>query len=160
MLKVGDPAPRFRGRDQSGNEVQLDELAKRGIVVVYFYPKDFTWICSREAREFRDAYEELTQEIAEVVGVSTDSEETHKRFAESNCLPFPLLADADKTIGEAYDVLHFFRLFAKRVTYVIEDGIIRGVFHHELSAAKHVAAVRQLVEELVGARGEKADSSS
>lgn len=149
MLNVGDRAPSVRGRDQNGELVALDEFRGKGPVVLYFYPKDFTRVCTQEACLFRDAHGELQGLGAEVIGVSLDDEETHRRFAEKYRLGFHLLADEDKSIARAFGVLRLFNLFTKRVTFVIDrEGIIRGVFHHELSAQKHVDSVRALLATL------------
>src|SRR5262245_10013148 len=149
MLAVGDRAPDFMGRDQEGQAVSLGELTRDGPLVLYFYPKDFTRGCTKEACYFRDSHAEMRKLDAQVVGVSIDSEESHQRFAQKHGLQFRLVADSDKTIARAYDVLVPFGLFTKRVTYVIDrEQRIRGVFHHEIAVGKHVERVRQLLEEL------------
>lgn len=151
MLKVGDRAPSIRGRDQHGQEIALDALTSKGPVVLYFYPKDFTRVCTQEACLFRDSHSEFQGLGAEIVGVSLDREETHKRFAEKHQLNFHLLADPDKSIARAFGVLRLetFNLFTKRATFVIDrEGIIRAVLHHELSAQKHVDGVRRALAAL------------
>jgi peroxiredoxin Q/BCP len=149
MLDVGTPAPAFHGVDQHGKEQSLDRLIARGPLVLYFYPKDFTPICTQEACIFRDAYEEIRELGAEVVGVSIDGMESHKQFAARYQLPFPLLADPDKHILQAYGALKAFGLFTWRVTFVIDRrGIIRGSFAHQLSARKHLEDVRKALREL------------
>ena len=155
MLRTGQRAPDFVGVDQNGNTVSLDDLVKDAIVVLYFYPKDFTAVCTQEACLFRDAYENLRGRGATIVGVSLDGQATHARFANKHGLPFRLLADPDKKISRAYDALQLFGFFTKRVTYVIDrNKMIRGVFHHELSATKHLADVEgALVQKGLGVRG-------
>ena len=149
MLDVGTPAPHFRGLDQHGKERTLQNLTERGPLVLYFYPKDFTPICTEEACIFRDAYEEIRELGAQVVGVSIDSVESHSQFAARYQIPFPLLADPDKTIVKAYKALKAFGLFTSRVTFVIDrEGIIRGSFSHQLSARKHLEDVRKALREL------------
>ena len=149
MLKVGDKAPPFAGENQRGEPLSLGGLLERGPLVLYFYPKDFTAVCTKEACLFQDAYEDLQGLGAEIVGVSVDGEDSHKRFAAEHGLGFSLLADPDRTVSKAYQVLRLFGVFTKRVTFVIDtDGTIRGVFHHELSAKKHVDEVRGLLREL------------
>jgi thioredoxin-dependent peroxiredoxin len=148
MLKVGDTAPAFEGVDQHGNALSLDELTREKVVVLYFYPKDFTPVCTREACLFRDAYAELADKNVAVVGVSFDDGDSHKRFSEKYTLPFSLLPDKDKRLGRSYGVVGLFG-GAKRVTYVIDrQKKIRGVFHHELMAGKHLDDVRQLIGSL------------
>ena len=103
VLEIGAPAPNFRGRDQHGREIALDELVRTGPVVVYFYSKDFTPICTREACAFRDAYEDFRDLGAHVVGVSADGEATHARFAATYQIPFSLVADEDGAISSAFE---------------------------------------------------------
>ncbi|MFW5925809.1 MAG: peroxiredoxin [Myxococcota bacterium] len=149
MLSPGDVAPAFRGTDQRGHEVDLEALVEQGPVVLYFYPKDFTQVCTQEACLFRDAYADLKDEAAEVVGVSVDADDTHRRFAEKYDIGFPLLSDKSRRISKDYGVQRLFGLFTKRVTFVIDrERRIRGVFHHELSADKHVQDVRQCLASL------------
>jgi len=145
VLSVGDKAPDFDGIDQAGRRWTLDELVKDSSIVLYFYPKDFTPVCTKEACLFRDAYEELSRSGIKVVGVSTDDADTHAKFAEHHRLPFPLLSDPEKRIASAYQARQLLGLFSKRVTYVIDrEKRVRAAFHHELSAQKHLDAVRQV----------------
>jgi peroxiredoxin Q/BCP len=149
VLDIGTPAPAFSGVDQHGKEQSLERLIARGPLVLYFYPKDFTPICTEEACIFRDAYEEIRELGAEIVGVSIDGAETHRQFAARYQLPFPLLADPDKSILKAYGALLAFGLFTSRVTFVIDKrGIIRGAFAHQLSARKHLEDVRKALRGL------------
>lgn len=146
VLSVGDKAPDFEGVDQFGKKWTLDELVKDHSIVLYFYPKDFTPVCTKEACLFRDAHEELAKGGISVVGVSTDDSSTHAKFAEHHRLPFPLLSDPDKRISSAYGARQVLGLFSKRVTYVIDrQKRVRGAFHHELSAQKHLDDVRRVV---------------
>jgi peroxiredoxin Q/BCP len=146
VLSVGDKAPDFEGIDQFGKKWTLDELVKDRSIVLYFYPKDFTPVCTKEACLFRDAHEELAKGGISVVGISMDDAESHARFAEQHRLPFPLLSDPDKRIANAYGARQLLGLFAKRVTYVIDrEKRVRGAFHHELSAQRHLDDVRRVV---------------
>lgn len=147
LLGLGQPAPDFSGKDQEDREISLKELIGRGRVVLYFYPKDFTRVCTTQACLFRDAHKDWPE--TSVVGVSVDSSVTHKEFAHSYGLDFPLLSDVDRSISKAYGVLRLFGVFTKRVTFVIDrDGILRGIFRHELSAGKHVDDVAALLAKL------------
>lgn len=149
MLKVGDTAPDFEAVDQAGKRVTLDDLVKDSGIVLYFYPKDFTPVCTAEACLFRDAGSELADAGLRVVGVSTDESESHARFAEKHRITFPLLSDPDKQIQKSYEARQVLGLLPKRVTYVIDTNKkIRAVFHNELSAGKHLAAVRSAFAEL------------
>jgi thioredoxin-dependent peroxiredoxin len=124
-LQVGMEAPAFTAKDADGNTVSLSDLAGK-TVVLYFYPKDDTPGCTKEAQSFRDNYAEYQGKDMVVLGVSTDDEASHKLFKEKYGLPFQLLADPDKTITKAYDVDG--GGYAKRVTYIIDgDGKIAHV---------------------------------
>ncbi len=149
MLPVGTRAPAFRGRDQHDREIALDALLERGPVVVYFYPRDFTPICTREACAFRDSYEELRELRAQIVGISVDDAASHRKFAATHQIPFPLLSDPDQAIQRAYGALAVFGLFKKRVTFVIDRaGVIRAAIHHEMSVQRHVDDVRAALRAL------------
>ncbi len=139
MTAVGQRAPEFSGKDHNGNDISLSELKKLGPVVLYFYPRDFTPGCTREACMFRDAFEDLTSDGASVVGVSIDDEASHKRFATEHRLPYALLSDPGHALAKQYDIVRLFGLGAQRVTFVIDrEGIIRAKIHSELSMSRHV----------------------
>lgn len=125
-LSVGDTAPSFTVKDTNGNTVSLSDYAGK-TVVLYFYPKDDTPGCTKEACSFRDNYAAYQGKDIAVFGVSMDDESSHKAFTDKFNLPFPLLADTDGAIAKAYDVDG--GGYAKRVTYVIgEDGKIAKVY--------------------------------
>jgi thioredoxin-dependent peroxiredoxin len=144
-LTPGSKAPDFQGIDQNGTSVSLTELLAAGRLVLYFYPRDFTRVCTAEACLFRDAKRELNQLNATVAGVSTDTSDSHRRFAAEHQLDFRLIADPERVITRAYDADRWLG-FTKRVTYVIDhDRTILGAFQHELSAQKHLADVRRVL---------------
>ncbi|MCS6942500.1 MAG: peroxiredoxin [Geminocystis sp.] len=125
VLAVGTKAPNFTAKDEEGNTVSLSDYTGK-VVVLYFYPKDDTPGCTKEAQSFRDKYEEFKNKDIVVLGVSRDDEASHKRFKEKYGLPFKLLADTDGSITKAYDVDG--GGYAKRVTYIINpEGIITHV---------------------------------
>lgn len=133
MLKVGDKAPQFSGRDTQGNPVNLTDF-KGQKLVLYFYPKDNTPGCTAEACDFRDNYHRFLSQGYAVVGVSKDSEESHKKFSEKYSLPFPLIADPDLEILKAYEAWGEKNMYGKktmgtlRKTYVIdENGVIADI---------------------------------
>ncbi|SRR5579883_1563810 len=129
-LSVGDTAPNFTVKDTHGNTVSLSDYAGKS-VVLYFYPKDDTPGCTKEACSFRDNYDQYLSKGITVFGVSLDDEASHQQFTEKFNLPFPLLADVDGAIAKAYDVLGDYNgtPYAQRVTYVIgEDGKIAQVY--------------------------------
>lgn len=125
-LAVGTKAPAFTAQDTDGKTVSLSDFAGK-TVVLYFYPKDDTPGCTKEAQSFRDAHTEYQGKEMVVLGVSRDDVASHKRFTEKYGLPFQLLADVDGTITKAYDVDG--GGYSKRVTYVIDStGTIAQVF--------------------------------
>lgn len=154
MIEVGQVAPPFAGRDQRGRDVRSEALLAEGPVVLYFYPKDFTAGCTREACLFRDAFEELVGLGATIVGVSADDGESHRRFAERYQLPFALISDPDRALARAYGITRPLGLGTRRVTFVIaKDGRVRGAFHHELSMSSHVRDVKALLARMSGEHG-------
>ncbi len=133
LLEVGTRAPDFESKDHNGASFRLSDL-KGKKVILYFYPKDFTPGCTKEAQNLRDAYKELQEKGFEIIGVSPDSVESHKKFVEKHQLPFRLIADEEKKIVRLYGVWGEKKRFGKtyegvhRITYLIdEEGIIRGV---------------------------------
>lgn len=134
MLKQGDIAADFLLNDSDGNPVSLSQF-KGKKVVIYFYPRDNTPGCTREACSFRDVYDLILAEGAVVLGISKDSEESHQKFSKRNGLPFYLLSDVDHKAAEAYGVWGEKKLYGKvyvgmiRSTFIIdEQGIILKVF--------------------------------
>jgi peroxiredoxin Q/BCP len=136
---VGDRAPDFSLRSQDGEVVKLSELLRRGSVVVWFYPKDRTPGCTAEAGAFRDSYARFAELGAEVVGISSDSVESHSGFAAECDLPFRILSDEDGEVRRLYGVSSSMGLIPGRVTYVIDrGGIVKYVFSSQLQATRHV----------------------
>ena len=125
-VKVGDKAPDFTLPSQMGDDVTLSEYFGKKNIVLYFYPKDETLGCIKEACSFRDNYQELFSLGAEVLGVSGQSVESHVAFASHYGLPFILLADIDNKVRELYGVPVSMGIFPGRVTYIIDKkGIVR-----------------------------------
>jgi peroxiredoxin Q/BCP len=132
-LKEGDKAPEFTAKDQNGNTVSLADF-KGKTVILYFYPKDDTPGCTAEACSFRDNYQSLLSKGYQVIGVSTDDEKSHKKFETKYSLPFPLIADEDKSIVEDYGVWAEKNMYGKkymgtvRTTFIINgDGVISHI---------------------------------
>lgn len=134
-LQTGDKAPAFTGVDQNGNTIQLkDFLGKK--VVLYFYPKDDTPGCTAQACNLRDNHSSLIQQGFQVIGVSTDSVKSHKKFENKFELPFPLVSDEDKKIVEAYSLWGEKKFMGKtyvgttRTTFLIdEEGNIKKIIN-------------------------------
>ena len=120
------------------------------LVYLYFYPQDFTAGCTEQACTFRDNYDAIKKYDAVIFGVSADQTDSHRKFAASYHLPFPLISDADRSISKLYHARWLFGLwpYAKRVTYVIDkQGIIRSVIHHELNIGRHLGDVIEALKQ-------------
>jgi len=147
VLEPGDKAPDFTLRDATGRKVSLGDFAGRD-VILYFYPRDDTPGCTKEACAFRDQWEELTRSGAVVLGVSADDPESHRRFAAKYRLPFTLLSDPDHTVMQAYGAYGQKMLYGRKTTGVIRstvwigpDGRVRRQWARVANAAKHPARV-------------------
>lgn len=139
QLMVGDQAPDFSLPSQKGGVVNLRDLLGTSEVVLYFYPKDNTPGCTAEAKAFRDNYEVFKEMGAEVVGVSSDSVDSHVNFASQCDLPFTLLSDAGGKVRKLYGVPSTLGVLPGRVTYVIDThGVVRHIFNSQFNATKHV----------------------
>jgi peroxiredoxin Q/BCP len=138
-LHVGDRAPDFRLPALRGGEVALSDFLGKKNVVLFFYPKDDTPGCTVEACTFRDSYEDFRDAGAEVIGISSDSIESHAAFAEHHHLPMQLLADKGGRVRAAYGVKPSLGLFDGRETFLIDkQGIVRHVFRSQLRVKQHV----------------------
>lgn len=134
MLKIGNKAPYFEGITQSGESIKLSDFAGRKLIL-YFYPKDNTSGCTLEAQSMRDGKERLRELGFEIVGVSPDSVKSHENFCQKHSLNFPLVADTDKTIAEAYGVWREKSMYGRkymgivRTTFIIDEkGHILHIF--------------------------------
>lgn len=147
-LKAGDKAPDFTANDQNGQAVSLADF-KGKTVILYFYPKDDTPGCTAEACDFRDNYQSLQAQGYQVIGVSTDDEKSHKKFVTKHNLPFPLIADTDQSIVQAYGVWGEKNMYGKkymgtmRTTFIIDaDGII----YHVITKVDTKASSKQVLD--------------
>ena len=122
------------------------ETANR-LVVLFFYPQDGTPICTQEACAFRDSYERFVDAGAEVIGISSDSAESHRDFALKHKLSFPLIADTDGSLRKLFGVAKTWGLFPGRVTYLIDkEGVIRLIYSAQFASAEHVRQALQVLE--------------
>ncbi|MEZ4407911.1 MAG: peroxiredoxin [Polyangiales bacterium] len=148
-LAVGERAPDFTLNDQHGEPVTLSSFAGQKCVVLYFYPKDDTPGCTAESCSFRDHYAEFTDAGAEVIGVSSDSEASHKAFAEKHRLPFTLVSDAGGALRKRYGVPSTLGLLPGRVTFVIDkEGVVRHVFNSQMEATRHIGEALAVLKRL------------
>jgi len=149
QLELGDLAPELSMSTHTGEELSLASYRGEHPVVVFFYPKDGTAVCTKEACSFRDAYEDFTEAGAVVIGISSDSEARHQSFSEKHGLPFLLVSDQDGSIRRAFGVPKTMGVFPGRVTYVIDrEGIVRHVFSSQFTADRHVQEALDVVRKL------------
>jgi len=150
MLGKGDAVGDLRFSDSEGKEHRLSEFADKRAVILFFYPMDFSPGCTKEACHFRDYYREICDLGGVVFGVSTDSVERHKQFKEKHHLPYPLIADANKSLSKTFGVRRLWGLLGnKRVTFVVApDGRILEAIHSELSMSTHVERVIEVLKQL------------
>ncbi len=143
MLAIGDQAADFSLADTDGNMTALDDLLRDGELILYFYPADFSPVCTAEACLFRDNFQGVEELGISIVGVSPQSVSSHKRFATQFKLPFPLLSDVKKTAIRAYGVDGMFGIGVRRVTYLIDrQKTIKNRVVADLSAASHLAVLK------------------
>ena len=152
-VRVGDVAPDFTLPDQWGKPARLRDLVGRKTLVLYFYPKDETPGCTREACSFRDLFAEFEKQNAVILGVSADSLESHQHFREKNNLPFPLLADEDATLSKMYGVYKQKNLYGKksmgieRTTFVIDRTGRIAQIYPKVKVDGHVQDLLEFVKE-------------
>ena len=149
-LKIGDKLPLFGAKDQNGNDFYIQSVLEKKVLVIYFYPKDDTPGCTKQACFLRDQYEEFKAIGAEVIGISGDSVPAHKKFASKYDLPFILLSDADKSLRKLFGVkTSMMGLLPGRVTYVVDKkGIIQMVFD-DMNATNHLDKTVEKVKSLL-----------
>lgn len=146
---VGTKAPDVSLHLHDGSTVKLSAFEGHQSVVLFFYPKDNTPVCTSEACSFRDAYSDLTSLNAVIIGISSDTQKSHKEFANKYALPYLLASDHDGTLRKAFGVSRTLGILPGRTTYVIDqNGIIRLAFSSQFSAAKHVAKARETLSKL------------
>lgn len=149
-LKKNDFAPDFSLESTSGSTFNLRKDAAGKPLIIYFYPKDFTPVCTREACEFRDTFAFFNDLDVDVYGISRDSIATHQEFKKAHDLPFELLADEDGKVADLYDASMPIIRFTKRITYLLNrNHQIVGVYQNLFGARKHIQEmVKHLQEEV------------
>jgi len=138
-MNIGDKIPEFNVNDHNGTNISTENLRGRN-VVIFFYPKDGYPICITEACSFRDNYEEYLKYDCEVIGISSDSKESHKKFAQKYNLNFPLITDEKNALRKLFEVKsNLFGLIPGRETFLIDaKGKIRLIFNSQLNANSHI----------------------
>lgn len=148
-IAVGDPIPDVTLTAPSGESVNLKSFLGQKTIVLYFYPKDDTPGCTKEACGFRDRYTIFQEAGAEVIGVSSDNPTSHQQFASKYQLPFILLSDAGNQARKAFGVPSTLGLLPGRVTYVIDKtGVVRHIFNSQFNFQGHIEESLRVVKEL------------
>jgi len=148
MLNVGQIAPDFTLNDQAGNAVQLSELVSNGDLILYFYPADYSPVCTAEACTFRDSYEGIEAVGIQIVGISPQSVASHGRFSKSFNIPFPLLSDPRKQVINAFGVGGPMGFGVRRATFLIdEDRVIRNRVVSDILLNSHASLINQTVSD-------------
>ncbi len=149
-IKVGDTIPNFKAKDAKGQDFDSSTIVGQKPLVIYFYPKDDTPGCSAQACSFRDQYQDFKDLGAEVIGISSDSQNSHEKFASKYNLPFILLSDNDQKLKKLFGVPGgLFGLLPGRVTYVAnKEGKIVMIFDSMLPA-KHIPKALQAIKKLL-----------
>jgi peroxiredoxin Q/BCP len=149
-LKPGQKVPVFSLPDQYGKNFDIRSLLTKKLIVIYFYPKDETAGCTKQACAFRDHYQDFVDAGAEVIGISSDSEESHGSFADHHNLPFILLSDKKNEVRSQFGVpADLLGLLPGRVTYIIDkQGIIRHIFNSQMRIDKHIAESLHIINDL------------
>ena len=141
-LKIGAQAPDFTLPSTSGDKFTLSKAFAGKPVILYFYPKNFTTVCTEEACEFRDAFEDFRDLDVDVVGISKDSMESHHKFKKEHQLPFELLSDIQGAVAKKYGAALPILRTTKRVTYLLDEKHqIRAVLDNMFNAKKHLKAM-------------------
>lgn len=148
-IQVGDNAPDFSAIDTQGKLFNSETILGKKPFVIYFYPKDDTRVCTVQACSFRDQYQDFTALGAEVIGVSSDSLQSHQKFSSRYKLPFILLSDADKKLRKLFEVPNdLLGLIPGRVTYVIDkEGIIQLIFN-SMSGKIHIEKALEILKKM------------
>lgn len=149
-IQKGDKCPSFKLPNQNGDEVNIDDLIGKNNLVIYFYPKDETAGCTQQACSFRDAYEDFKEIGAEVIGISSDSIDSHNAFAKNHNLPFILLADKQKKVRKLFGVpSNLLGIIPGRVTYIVDKkGVVQGVFNSQTKFNQHVKEAKEVLKGL------------
>ena len=149
-IEKGDALPLFTLKDQNNEDFDMVSVIGKQNVVVYFYPKDDTPGCTKEACKFRDEFENFKDANAVVIGISADSPESHKKFAKKYNLPFILLSDPGNKVRKQFGVPgNLFGLIPGRVTYIAnKEGVVQHVFNSQTNAEQHVSESKKILESL------------
>jgi peroxiredoxin Q/BCP len=146
MLKAGDRAPEFTLTDHTGSEVTLTNLLHQGPLILFFYPRDFTPVCTKEARMVRDLSAEITEVGLQAVGISPDDADSHQRFRSKHELQFTLLCDPEKHVADMFGVIGPFGVGLRRGTFLIDQNRnIQNAICADLRVGRHEEFLRRAI---------------
>jgi peroxiredoxin Q/BCP len=148
-IEVGDSVPEFTLKDQTGTDIKISDLIGKSIFVLYFYPKDNSPGCTAQACTFRDQFADFIDNGARVIGISSDSVESHKDFINKYNLPFTLLSDNKGKVRELFGIKPSLGLIPGRITYVVDlNGKVRYMFSSQLQTKAHVEKALKVIMEI------------
>ncbi|MEY4992343.1 MAG: hypothetical protein RI948_1222 [Bacteroidota bacterium] len=152
-IQIGDNCPAFSLPDSQGKQIHVNEYLGQKILVLFFYPKDDTPGCTKEACAFRDAYADFLDLGCEVFGISSDASQSHQAFQQKHQLPYPLLSDTQKKVRQLFGVpASLFGLLPGRVTYVVGlDGKVAGIFNSQTNPVGHINEALKVARSLLTA---------
>ncbi len=149
-IKKGDKCPQFSLLNQNSKMVNIDDLIGTKNLIIYFYPKDNSWGCTKQACSFQENQQDFIDLDCTVIGISSDSVLSHKTFSEERHLKFILLSDMNDVVRDKFDVpTSFFGLIKGRVTYLIDKkGFVRGVYNSQINATKHIPNALKMLKSI------------
>jgi peroxiredoxin Q/BCP len=150
QLSIGDLCPIFELPDQNNTLIRINDLIGKKILVIFFYPKDNTPGCTKEACSFRDSHDIFLNEDCELIGISSDSPNSHQGFAQQHKLTYTLLSDSKKEVRKAFGVpSNLFGLIPGRVTYIIDlEGKVAGIYNSQSDPLGHIKESLKVVRSL------------
>lgn len=155
MLDKGDTAPEFSLLDQDGGDVTLSSLLDGSPLILYFYPADFTPICTAEACSIRDIHDEILSVDIKIVGISPQNSNTHTRFKDRYDIPFPLLFDDKKKVIRQFGVDGILGIGVRRATFLIDEA---GVIENRVVSDLFVSSHMKFIEQVISSRSEESDA--
>ena len=148
-LAVGDSIPLFSLNDQYGKSCNIEDFIGHKNLVIYFYPKDNTLGCTIETCSFRDEYSQFKEVGAEVIGISSDTVDSHQNFSDEHHLPFILLSDLGGKVRDLFGVPYAFGFIPGRVTYVVDkEGVIKHIFNSQIQPKRHIREALEVLQQL------------
>ncbi len=149
-IEKGDKCPDFSLLNQDGERIEIADLIGKKILVIYFYPKDNSWGCTKQACSFQESQQDFLDLDCTVIGISSDSVLSHKTFSDERHLKFMLLSDIKDEVRTMFGVpASFFGLIKGRVTYIVDkNGIVQGVYNSQVNATNHIPKAIEIIKSI------------